>query len=155
MASVGDICYRDAGGNAALSLPYRIRLADGTTRTDPEQWWADAEVRAASGWTESTLTQEDLDILFPPPPPPPELTWLELGFETPAGWRLGWTADDVALLTGMYVLAQRAQQLGIDQPVVLYDMDGQPHQMTFAEFDGLILAYGAARIAAANNGGAT
>lgn len=149
MASLGDFCYRDAGGNAALSLPHRIRLADGTTRTDPEQWWADAAVRAASGWTESTLTQEDLDLLFPPAPEP---TWLELGFETPEGWRLGWTADDVALLTGMYVLAQRAQQLGIDQPVVLFDMDGQPHQMTFAEFDLLILSYGAARVAAAGSG---
>ena len=149
MASVGDFCYRDSSGTAALSLPHRIRLDDGTTRTDPEQWWADAEVRAASGWTESTLTQEDLDMLFPPPPEP---TWLELGFETPEGWRLGWTADDVALLTGMYVLATRAQQLGINQPVILIDMDGQPHQMTFAEFDLLILSYGAARVAAAGGG---
>ena len=149
MASVGDSCYRDSSGTAALSLPHRIRLDDGTTRTDPEQWWADAEVRAASGWTESTLTQEDLDLLFPPPPEP---TWLELGFDTGLGWRLGWTADDVALLTGMYVLAQRAQALGIDQPVVLFDMDGQPHQMTFAEFDLLILSYGAARVAAAGGG---
>lgn len=153
MASVGDFCYRDSGGTAALSLPHRIRLTDGTTRTDAAQWWADAEVRAMSGWTESTLTQEDLDLLFPPEPPPPELTWLQLGYETPFGWRLGWTADDVALLTGMYVLGQRAQALGIEQPVVLFDMSGQPHQMTFAEFDGLILAYGAARVAAA--GGAT
>lgn len=149
MASVGDSCYRDSSGTAALSLPHRIRLDDGTTRTDPEQWWADAEVRAASGWTESTLTQEDLDLLFPPAPEP---TWLELGFKTPEGWRLGWTADDVALLTGMYVLAQRAQALGIDQPVVLFDMDGAPHQMTFAEFDLLILSYGAARVAAAGGG---
>ena len=106
-------------------------------------------MRAASGWTESTLTQEDLDLLFPPPPEP---TWLELGFETPAGWRLGWTADDVALLTGMYVLATRAQQLGINQPVILIDMSGEPHQMTFSDFDLLILSYGAARVAAAGGG---
>jgi hypothetical protein len=62
---------------------------------------------------------------------------------------MGWQADDVALLTGMYVLGQRAAALGIDQPVVVFDMAGEPHAMTFAEFDTLILTYGAARVQAA------
>jgi hypothetical protein len=149
MANVGDFCYRDANGTAVLSLPFRVTMPDGSTRTDPSQWWLDEEARAASGFTESTLTQEDLDLLFPPEPPPPEPTWIELGYDTGLGWRMGWQADDVALLTGMYVLGQRAAALGIDQPVVVFDMEGIPHAMTFAEFDVLILTYGAARVQAA------
>jgi len=103
----------------------------------------------ATGWTQSTLTQADLDLLYPPPPEP---TWLEAGYETPGGWRLGWQADDVALLTGLYVLAARAAQLGVSQPVVVTDMAGGRHTMTFAEFEGLMLAYGAARAAASSGG---
>ena len=146
MPNVGDSCYRDASGVAVLSLPFRITMPDGKTRTDPSQWWLDEEARAASGFTQSTLTQQDLDLLFPPEPQP---SWIDLGYDTGLGWRMGWTADDVALLTGMYVLGQRAAALGIDQPVVVFDMAGQPHAMTFAEFDMLILAYGAARVQAA------
>ena len=146
MANVGDFCYRDANGVAVLSLPFRVTMPDGSTRTDPSQWWLDEEARAASGYTESTLTQEDLDLLFPPLPQP---SWIDLGFDTGLGWRIGWKPDDVAMLTGMYVLGQRASQLGSEQPVVVFDMQGQPHAMTFAEFDMLILAYGAARVQAA------
>lgn len=148
MPAVGDPCYRQ-NGVASLSLPWRVRLSDGSTRTDPEQWFADPSVRADTGWSESTLTQEDIDILFPPPPTPPEPTWLELGYDTGLGWRLAWQADDVALLTGLYVLAQRAEQLGLSQPISVTDMDGVQHTMTFAEYDQLMLAYGAARTAAA------
>lgn len=148
MPSPGDPCYRLAGV-AHLSLPWRVRLSDGSTRTDPDQWFADPAVRADTGWSESTLTQDDIDALFPPPPPPPEPTWLELGYETPAGWRLAWQADDVALLTGLYTLSKRAEELGISQPIVVTDMAGERHTMTFAEYDALLLAYGAARTAAA------
>jgi hypothetical protein len=149
MANVGDSCYRDASGVAVLSLPFRIAMPDGTTRTDSSQWWLDQTARAASGYTESTLTQQDLDLLFPPETPPPEPTWIDLGYDTGLGWRMGWKPDDVAMLTGMYVLSQRASQLGSEQPVVVFDMAGQPHAMTFAEFDVLILTYGAARVQAA------
>jgi hypothetical protein len=148
MPSPGDPCFR-RNGVAAMSLPWRVRLPDGSTRTDPEQWFADEAVRAATGWSESTLTQDDIDALFPPPPPPPEPTLLEQGYETPEGWRLAWQADDVALLTGLYVLAQRAEELGMSQPIVVTDMAGETHSMTFAEYDALLLAYGAARTAAA------
>jgi hypothetical protein len=146
MPNLGDSCYRDASGVAVLGLPFRITMPDGTTRTDSSQWWLDQSARAASGYTESTLTQQDLDLLFPPSPQP---SWIELGYDTGLGWRMGWTADDVALLTGMYVLGQRAAALGINQPVVVFDMLGIPHAMTFAAFDALILAYGAARVQAA------
>ena len=152
MPNIGDPCWR-RNGVAALVLPFRVRLPDGSTRTDPAQWSLDAAVLAATGWSESTLTQDDLDALFPPPPPPPEPSPYELGWETPAGWRLAWQPDDVALLTGLYVLAKRAAELGVEQPVVVTDMSGERHTMTFAEFEPLMLGYGAAR-AALSAGGA-
>jgi hypothetical protein len=146
---VGDPCWRDAAGVAHDSLPWRVRLSDGSTRTDPSQWGEDADVLAATGWTRSTLTQADLDLLYPPEPP---LSWLDAGYQTADGWRLGWQADDVALLTGLYVLAARANQLGVTQPCVVTDMSGERHTLTFAEFESLMLAYGAARAAASAGG---
>lgn len=144
MPNLGDPCWR-RNGVAALVLPFRVRLPDGSTRTDPSQWSQDAAVLAATGWSESTLTQEDLDALVPPPPPPPEPSPYELGWETPLGWRLAWQPDDVALLTGLFVLAKEADALGLTQPVVVTDMANERHSLTFAEFRDLMLAYGAAR----------
>lgn len=135
--NVGDPCWRDASGTAALELPWRVVLPDGSTRTDPSQWSEDADVLAASGWHESTLTQQDIDAIDPPPPP-------VRGWTTPGGWRLGVTSGDVAMLTGLYVLAARREQLGPSRPVVVIDVDGVPHSMPFAEFEVLMLAYGAA-----------
>jgi hypothetical protein len=152
MPSLNDPCWRDASGVAALELPFRVDMPDGSTRTDPSQWSEDADVLAATGWTRSTLTQADLDAMFPPPSPAPEPTWLEAGYATSEGWRLGWQADDVALLTGLYVLAARANQLGVTQPCVVTDMAGQRHTLTFAAFESLMLAYGAARAAASAGG---
>jgi hypothetical protein len=147
MPSVGDSCWRRQGV-AALELPFRVRLPDGSTRTDPSQWGNDEAVLAATGWSRSTLTQEDIDILFPPPPPAPEPTPYEAGFDTGLGWRLGWQPDDVALLTGLYVLNQRASELGVGSPAVtVEDMDGVTHTLPFAEYEQLMLAYGAARAA--------
>lgn len=135
---VGDECWRDAGGAAALALPWRVVLPDGTTRTDPSQWSEDLAVMQATGWSRSTLTDADIVALTPPSPAP------VAGWATPAGWQLGVTSGDVAMLTGLYVLASRREQLGISRPVVVTDTDGVPHEMTFAEFDALMLGYGAA-----------
>ncbi|NDD53470.1 hypothetical protein EBZ39_06285, partial [bacterium] len=59
-----------------------------------------------------------------------------------------------ALLTGLYVLAKRANELGQTVPCVVIDMAGERHTLTFADFETLMLAYGAAR-AAESVGGAT
>jgi hypothetical protein len=54
----------------------------------------------------------------------------------------------VALLTGLYVLAARRDQLRIPQTISLADTTGERHAMTFAEFDALMLAFGTAMEAA-------
>lgn len=149
MSNIGDPCWR-RDGVVYLKLPHRVRLPDGTTRTDPEQWAGEPEVLAATGWEASTLTQADIDRLFPQPPPeppPPEPGPLEAGYDTGLGFRLAWQPEDVALLTGLYVLGQRAEELGVEQPLVVTDTEGEPHELTFAEFDQMMLGYGAARAA--------
>jgi len=137
-------------GVARDSLPWRVRLPDGSTRTDPSQWGEDADVLAATGWSRSVVADGDI----PPPPTPPTPDVFAAGYETSYGWRLGWQPDDVALLTGLYVLANRAAELGADQPCVVTDMAGERHTLTFAEFETVMLSYGAARAAASAGGAA-
>jgi hypothetical protein len=137
----GDPCWRDAGGISVLELPWRVVLPDGTTRTDPSQWSEDADVLAATGWTRSTLTDNDIAALTPPPQEP-------VGWLTPGGWRIPSNPEAVALLTGLYVLAARREQLRIPQTITLTDTAGVRHSLTFAEFDSLMLSFGTALEAA-------
>jgi len=144
---IGDPCWR-FDGLPYLAPPKRIRLADGSTRTDPEQFSDDQELLTQSGWERSELTESDIVALTPPaPPPPPEPGPLEAGYDTGLGFRLAWQPEDVALLTGLYVLGQRAEELGVTQPLVVTDTDGQPHSLTFSELDQMMLGYGSARAA--------
>ena len=151
MSKVGDPCYRK-DNVPYLELPFRVVLKDGTTRTDPSQYSLEPDVMLDIGFSTSTLSQEDLDFLFPSAPSPPPKTWLELGYTTPQGWALGWTAGDVSLLTGLYVLAKRSNELGISQPCVVTDLDGNNHELSFQDFENLMLSYGAARAAASAGG---
>lgn len=57
--------YRNTATGRLEPLPWRVAMPDGSTRTDPEQWWSDPEARAASGFIESEATPEDLE---PEPP---------------------------------------------------------------------------------------
>ena len=70
---------------------------------------------------------------------------LNTGFETPEGWSLGITTDDVALLNGAYSLAKEAAALGSTDPVTILDTNGEPHSLSVAEMTPLMLAYGQAR----------
>ena len=135
--NTGEPCWRDAAGVAHLDLPWRVVLPDGTTRTDPTQWSEDADVLAATGWTRSTLTDDDVAAMTPPAPEP-------AGWLTPGGWRIGTTPEDVSRLTSLYVLAARREQLGRGVPVAITDTAGERHLLSFPEFDALMLSYGAA-----------
>jgi hypothetical protein len=58
--TIGQDCWRDRSGVAHAALPFRVRLTDGTTRTDPLQWGEDAAVLEATGWTLSVVVASDL-----------------------------------------------------------------------------------------------
>ena len=58
--NIGDPCYRDRHGAAHDVLPFRVRLPDGSTRTDPSQWRNDEAVMEATGWTQSVVVAADL-----------------------------------------------------------------------------------------------
>jgi hypothetical protein len=65
VVTIGDPCFRDRHGVAHAELPHRVRLADGSTRTDPSQWFEDQAVREETGWTASTVTADDLPEVEP------------------------------------------------------------------------------------------
>ena len=58
--TIGQDCWRDRGGVAHAALPFRVRMPDGTTRTDPAQWGEDDAVLEATGWTRSVVVAIDL-----------------------------------------------------------------------------------------------
>lgn len=57
--------FRNTRTGKLESLPWRIRMPDGSTRTDPAQWWQDNEARSASGYVESDVTPLDLTPVQP------------------------------------------------------------------------------------------
>ncbi len=135
--NVGDPCWRDAAGAAAMELPWRVMLPDGTTRTDPSQWGEDADVLAATGWQRSALTSEDIAALSPAAPEPP-------GWTTPGGWKISTSPESLSLLAGLYVLAARREQLMLSPVVTLTDTNGGRHPLNFADFDAIMVALGEA-----------
>jgi hypothetical protein len=67
---------------------------------------------------------------------------LEAGCELSNGYSLGLTSNDVALLTGNYVLAQTAANIGLPLPDLI-DKDGVPHRIeSLAVLTQLMLEYG-------------
>ena len=140
--NVGDPCWRDASGAAALDLPWRVVMPDGSTRTDTSQWSEDAAALEATGWSRSTFTAEDVAALSPPPPPEPP------GWTTPAGWRLSTTPEAVSSLSALWFMSSRRSQLGIAHGVTVTDTAGERHTLTATEFDSFMVAYAAAMEAA-------
>ena len=61
--------YRNTATGLISPLPWRVRMPDGSTRTDPEQWASDPAALAAAGYIVTERTPED-DIEPPEPPPP-------------------------------------------------------------------------------------
>jgi hypothetical protein len=60
--------YRNLSTGRIAPLPWRVRLPDGSTRTDPGQWASDPAALAAAGYVVTERTPED-DIVPPEPPP--------------------------------------------------------------------------------------
>jgi hypothetical protein len=60
--------YRNLSTGRIAPLPWRVRLLDGSTRTDPDQWSSDPAALAAAGYVVTERTPED-DIVPPEPTP--------------------------------------------------------------------------------------
>lgn len=69
------------------------------------------------------------------------------GWETPYGWKLGLTVQDITLLTGAFILAKEAASLGLTAPAVVIDTAGISHELSATDLTALMLQYGQARAA--------
>lgn len=69
-------------------------MPDGSTRTDPEQWWHDPVAREASGFVESEVLPEDLEP--PPPAVPPTVSARQIRLWL-VGHGIGLDAVDAAI----------------------------------------------------------
>ena len=66
---------------------------------------------------------------------------ISLGFTTSYGWKLGLKDTDITLLTGAFVLAKQADEMGLLLPQIV-DTDGVPHSLSLVEMTTLMLLYG-------------
>lgn len=99
-----------------------------------------------SNWPLQKLKLEKIKIL--------DNNWkqkIKIGWQTPTGYSLGIDISDVALLNGAFTLAKEANNIGIDDPASIVDIDGQSHTMNLDDFTLLMLAYGQARASLSNS----
>lgn len=144
--------YRNTVSGRIEPLPHRIRLPDGSTRTDPEQWSNDPETLAAAGYALAEVTQADVDAVKPAFEAVRQKYIQRLddiwqstisgGWQTPFGWSLGLGIPDVTLLTGAFLLLKESSSLGLGSTVDIIDLDGQPHTLDLPTFTQLMLGYG-------------
>lgn len=64
------------------------------------------------------------------------------GFETSYGWKLGLAIEDVTLLTGAFLLAKEASNLGLSQDAMIMDIEGVSHIISLEDLTSLMLQYG-------------
>lgn len=72
-------------------------------------------------------------------------TKLNSGWETPYGWRLGLTNEDILLLNGNFMLAKEASLLGFSNNIFIIDKDNISHELTLENLTILMIQYGQAR----------
>ena len=151
--------YRNLTTGRIAPLPYRVRMPDGTTRTDPSQWGTDLAAVAAAGFEVTQRTPEDdaydaaqaLAAAKSAKSSEIDTFWLSLvtaGWPVPGeGYSLGIDVDDVALLLGAYTLSKEAASLGLPSNVTIVDIAGGTHVYDAAALQPLMLQYGSARAA--------
>lgn len=149
--------YRNTATGAVTTLPHRIRLPDGTTRTDRDQWAAEPDTLAAAGYAVTEITQADLDALKPAfeilrqqALQQLDAIWqdtIRTGWQTPLGWNLGLDIADVTLLTGAFLLLKESVALGLATTIDIIDIAGVPHTLDLPTFTQIMLAYGQQRAA--------
>ena len=147
--------YRNKFTGLIETLPNRIRLPDGSTRTDPSQWSNDPEILELSGFMITEVTQEDINVKMPSLEEAKQQklealneVWKEKiksGWETPHGWSLGLDISDVTLLMGAFLLLKEASALGLQNSTTIIDIEGVSHELNIQDLTSLMLAYGQAR----------
>lgn len=144
--------YRKISSGRIEKLPFRIRMPDGSTRTDPEEWGLDPTVLNIAGYFETNVTQEDIDYKKPTLENLKQRKLQQLedywnfkiseGWTGPEGWKLGLTIDDVTLLTGAFLLLKEGVNLGLVSSTTIIDTDNVPHTVDLQTMTGLMLNYG-------------
>ena len=74
-----------------------------------------------------------------------DIVWtqkLNDGWITSFGWKLGLLTEDVTLLSGAFILAKEAAEMGISDLATIVDSNGVSHSMVFSDFVDLMLQYG-------------
>jgi len=145
--------YRNLTTSRIAPLPWRVRMPDGTTRTDPAQWSSDPAVLAAAGYevTERNADDDAYDLEQARTAKLAEIdgAWSRRvadGWTVPGeSYALGIDVDDVALLLGAYTLAKDAAALGLPDEVAIIDTDGNAHQYNSQTLTPVMLQYGSAR----------
>ena len=69
-------------------------------------------------------------------------TTMSNGWTTPYGWKLGTDTQDVTLLTGAFILAKEANNIGLSTTGTVIDMDGKSHELSLQDMTVLMLQYG-------------
>ena len=80
--------------------------------------------------------------------------WQEIlknGWETPYGWSLGIDISDVTLLTGAFMLAKEASNMGFTEAVSIIDKNGGSHSLNLQDLTILMLQYGQFRASASSS----
>ena len=147
--------YRNLATGRIEPLPWRVRMPDGSTRTDPEQWATDLEAVAAAGYEPTTRTAAD-DAYDLADAKAAKLAAIDRAWadKITAGWMvpgeayaLGIDVSDVTLLLGAYTLSRDANAMGLPDAVSVIDTQGQSHQYHAHTITPLMLQYGKARAA--------
>lgn len=71
--------------------------------------------------------------------------WQEIlknGWTTSYGWKLGIDTQDVTLLTGAFILAKEANNMGLSTTGTIIDMDGKSHELPLQDMTIIMLQYG-------------
>jgi hypothetical protein len=83
-----------------------------------------------------------------------DILWSETvksGWTTQAGYKLGIDIQDITLLTGAFILAKEANNIGLTDPSYIVDTEGNSHALSLLEFTQLMLQYGQARATLSNS----
>lgn len=144
--------YRNIHTGNIEKLPFRIRLPDGSTRTDPAQWSSDEDVLLQAGYIASPLIESDIAKYRPTLNDIKNQklaslerawnTWINNGWTTPEGWKLGLTIADVTLLSGAFLLLKESVNLGLSNTTTIIDLDNMPHTLDLTQMTSLLLNYG-------------